>query len=473
MEEGRLGYLASRVELTLPGVAPVEVPRLLLPARPGSPEAPLVRLFIGTEPAQGRAERVLLYSIAKYRNPARRYEVTLLRDVPGHQGKWLWATSFSNFRFLVPLLAGATGKAIYQDVDQVYLADPAELFDHDMEGAGYRAVRPRETSVMLLDCARMAEVWSPRDVARLPRRWLTDRAANPPGFFAPVDAAWNCCDDDAVDPADAKLYHFTTLHMQPWRPFPERFVYHEHPAGEVWWRLRREADAAGFDAFAEGEAPGEPRLAGAPGELGVGELRALLQRAGAQTLHCVGPAAGLEALEVEVTAGGDDPSLDAGDTQADAALWVVGREGVPADAVPRRLHALFRRPRSLVVVRAGCRPGSAGVWWRPPRGSVGTERWWIDQLRAVATLYPKHRWELDLEELGGARRRLRPGGGAVQGAGAPRVVVLGDGDPENERRALEVAEAVAWPFERRAVTERSWRGALRRLHGPALMIMYG
>ena len=69
MAEDRPGYLVGRAQLTLSGVAPVEVPRLRLPARPGSPAAPTVRIFIGTEPAQGRAERVLLYSIAKYRNP--------------------------------------------------------------------------------------------------------------------------------------------------------------------------------------------------------------------------------------------------------------------------------------------------------------------------------------------------------------------------------------------------------------------
>ena len=111
----------------------------------------------------------MLFSIAKFRDPARNYDITLLRDVPGNPRKLGWATGFSNFRFLVPLLAGGSGIAIYNDTDQVYLSDPAELFDTPMQGAGYRAIAPRETSVMLLDCARMASVWRPDDIGRLSR----------------------------------------------------------------------------------------------------------------------------------------------------------------------------------------------------------------------------------------------------------------------------------------------------------------
>ena len=93
----------------------MRVPRLRLHARAGSPALPPVRIFLGTELAQHRAERVMLWSIAHYASPDRSYEVTLLRDAPGTPRKLGWATSFSNFRFLIPLLAGGHGKVIYND----------------------------------------------------------------------------------------------------------------------------------------------------------------------------------------------------------------------------------------------------------------------------------------------------------------------------------------------------------------------
>ena len=76
--------------------------------------------------------------------------------LPGFaQGRW--RTGFTNFRFAIPDLAGGHGRAIYNDVDQIYLADPAPLFDLPMGDAGYLALTPADTAVMLLDCARMAE----------------------------------------------------------------------------------------------------------------------------------------------------------------------------------------------------------------------------------------------------------------------------------------------------------------------------
>src|SRR3546814_18042683 len=63
-------------------------------------------------------------------------------------------------------MAGVTCRAIYNDVDQVYLGDPAELFDIDMEGAGQLCIAERETAVMLLDCEKMAKVWRREDAER-------------------------------------------------------------------------------------------------------------------------------------------------------------------------------------------------------------------------------------------------------------------------------------------------------------------
>ena len=100
--------------------------------------------------------------------PARVYEIHLMKNVAGFDRRG-WRTGFTCYRFAIPDFAGRTGKAIYNDVDQIYLADPALLFDLELDGHGYRAIDARDTSVMLIDCEKMLPWWN-RAAASAPRR---------------------------------------------------------------------------------------------------------------------------------------------------------------------------------------------------------------------------------------------------------------------------------------------------------------
>ena len=46
-------------------------------------DKPPVRIYMGTEPHQHRAERILIWSITQVRDPARRYEIYLMKDLAG------------------------------------------------------------------------------------------------------------------------------------------------------------------------------------------------------------------------------------------------------------------------------------------------------------------------------------------------------------------------------------------------------
>ena len=70
---------------------------------------------------------------AKVRDPARVYEIHLMKDLRGFRRNG-WTTDFTNYRFAIPQLAGRSGRAIYNDVDQIYLDNPARLFDLDLDG---------------------------------------------------------------------------------------------------------------------------------------------------------------------------------------------------------------------------------------------------------------------------------------------------------------------------------------------------
>jgi hypothetical protein len=103
---------------------------------------PPVRMFMGTQPRQHRAERVWIWSVLQVRDPSRVYEIYLMKDMVGFDRR-LWLTGFTNYRFCIPEWAGKTGRAIYNDVDQIYLSDPAELFDTDMQDHGFCRSSPR------------------------------------------------------------------------------------------------------------------------------------------------------------------------------------------------------------------------------------------------------------------------------------------------------------------------------------------
>ena len=219
--------------------------KIILGVHPGHrpSDKPPVRIFLGTERQQFRAERVFLWSVEKHRDPSRIYEIYLLKGLKGYI-RTLWITGFTNYRFAIPHFCDYQGRAIYNDVDQVWLNDPAELFDRDIGDAGFVSINDRDTSVMLMDCQRMAGVWNRDAVIRNTRKRIEARA-RAAGLWGPLEARYNARDKE-YQPGDSACVHFTTLHTQPWRPFPDQFVYADNPTDDLWPGLEREADAAHF-----------------------------------------------------------------------------------------------------------------------------------------------------------------------------------------------------------------------------------
>ena len=228
---------------------------VVLGVEPGHAASPLppVRIFLGTEEGQYRAERVFVWSILQVRDPARVYEIHLMKNVAGFDRRG-WRTGFTCYRFAIPDFAGRTGKAIYNDVDQIYLADPALLFDLPLDGHGYLAIDARDTSVMLIDCEKMLPWWNRAAAsAHGAKGPLTKKPADEPGLWGELDGHWNARDLEYVE-GRTKCLHYTALHQQPWNPFPEAYSYHQNPLAYIWHDLERGADAAGFEVFSR-EAP--------------------------------------------------------------------------------------------------------------------------------------------------------------------------------------------------------------------------
>src|SRR5262249_3075749 len=213
---------------------------------------PPVRIFLGTEPAQHRAERIFIWSVELARDPARAYEIHLMKDLIGFN-RWWWTTGFTNYRLAIPHLTGWRGRAIYNDVDQICLADPGELFDSEMKGHGFLAIAasgrtgdvPFDSSVMLIDCARMSTVWTLDEAQNKRKSTLLNRAAAMPDLWGELTPEWNARDAEYIA-GRSKLIHDTKLRTQPWQPFTNLYEYRIAPEGHVWLDLERSADAAGY-----------------------------------------------------------------------------------------------------------------------------------------------------------------------------------------------------------------------------------
>jgi len=436
-----------------------------------------VRVFLGTEPAQHRAERTFVWSIERVRDPARVYEIYLMRDLRGFDRR-RWLTGFTGYRFAIPAFAGGEGRAIYNDVDQIYLADPAELFDTELGEHAFLALPARgskgmDTSVMLLDCARMSSVWTLAGARHERKRALLERALAEPDRMGALDPTWNARDSEYRE-GQSRLIHYTILHTQPWMPLPDQYVYQRNPQGHVWLALEREADAAGFQLFG----PDRPsarlrsRLArttsdateSGPRELprDVAErLRELFAEAEVQSLLVYGPEVvdvardlpGLRVTRCDPRAATRDELVP---PASDAVLALDGLDRVPSEDVPWVLDGLFSSARTCVAIVAP----AAGTSSRPR-----SAEWWTERLTAAGERNPGVHWEV-LTTPGSQTRRERlavHSGGRPPHSGPPVVWVLSDGRPGHTAQSVALADALGWPYETKALSFRKL-ASLHLLH---------
>lgn len=451
---------------------PLELERVLLEVRSGvvPSDKPPVRIYLGTETAQRRAERVFVWSIEQVRDPARVYEIYLMKDLPGFD-RSRWLTGFTNYRFAIPDLAGRQGRAIYNDVDQIYLSDPAELFDAPMNGKGFLSISDRDTSVMLIDCGRMAALWNLDQARRLRRKRLEAKAREAGPLWGACDPGWNARDEEYT-PEGAKLVHYTVIHSQPWRPVPERYVYQRNPVAYLWEELERSADRAGFLPFTA-ERPSrrfrhlgvryrQHRLAGEAGGRDRGESRAtpdtailasaeqLVRDAQAGCLlharlsAAAGPGFGLGGLDLQAFDPLRAPGVDLPPGTFDGVVCSSLLEYLPDEDLPWVVDALFARARRFLFAWVADSPPSLVLG---EGGELPSRRrsphWWRTLFEQSGARHPAVHWRLALSQRGGWRFT---GGGRTLDA-VPLVWVLADDKPGHRIQSEGLARALDWPFE--------------------------
>jgi mitochondrial fission protein ELM1 len=464
--------------------------RIVLGVRPGAAksEKPPVRIFVGSEPSQYRPERVLVWSIEQVRDPGRVYEIHLMKGLRGFSTR-LWNTGFTNYRFAVPQLAGQRGRAIYNDVDQIYLADPALLFDLDLGEHGYLAVSETDTSVMLMDCQRMRDVWTLERAQKRRKYRLIGDALAVAGSYGRLPPEWNARDEEYAE-GRTRLLHYTTIHKQPWRPFPERFYYQPNPHGELWLELERQADRAGYQVFRADEpshryarllaTSTRPRSGPADAKVLNKALKSLVERTESRFLLEIVPGRG-ETEPIESPRWGSE-SVDrvgilrmqerglAAETY-DGVYCRAPLEELPCEDLPWIVDQLFRRAGRFVFAAVRCDRPPRGLTLRPPVGTMNQPQWWEWLFQTAARRYPAIRWQVAITRGSNFKARAVSfqQGGPFPGRTTPRVWVLADHKPGHTTQSLGLARELGWPYESidlefSAVAElpNSWLRASRR-----------
>lgn len=211
------------------------------------------RIFVGCDDRSGIAERALQNSICRHssidvefiwmRHTLPELDWTAVPEFPWEPGGW--ATQYSNFRYAVPELCKFAGRAIFLDSDMVVLGDIRELWS-GQQTKPWRTISIERTHVSVIDCEYFETAqWWPRLTAmkgsRQPGRYYSDLLSTHDLFEFTIDDAWDC--RDTCDLLFTKLIHFTDMKSQPWKPWPERFHYVEHPdetATKQFWAFARE-----------------------------------------------------------------------------------------------------------------------------------------------------------------------------------------------------------------------------------------
>jgi len=128
--------------------------------------------------------------------------------------------SFTLSRFLPPELMSFAGRALVIDPDVLALADVGELLQLDLRGRALAACKREagwETSVMLLDCAKLTH-WRVADILMSFKTLRTDYLdlmwlRNEPNVLE-LSGVWNS--HDKIGPG-VKMLHMTRMSTQPWK----------------------------------------------------------------------------------------------------------------------------------------------------------------------------------------------------------------------------------------------------------------
>jgi mitochondrial fission protein ELM1 len=451
-----------------------------------------VRIYVGTETAQARAERIFVWSIELVRDPSRTYEIYLMKELIGFDRR-RWLTGFTNYRFAIPDLAGGVGRAIFNDVDQIYLADPGELFDLDMNEHGFLTIAENDSSVMLMDCKKMHSVWNIEQARHERKSALLEKALDVTNLWGRLQPEWNARDEEYVA-GKSKVLHYTALHTQPWQPFPDKFVYQKSPEGDVWFTLEHSANQRGFLLFSQShpsslftefakQARDLKAISPKPSTFQdietVRDLEEIMHILKTRTLlYCHFGKLGepvpehirstalssliMTTLDLCQENSGSQPS-----GQFDIVLAPEGLHLIPEEDIPWVIEEMFNHAKGMVYMVI--ENTSTDQSFLPENPQLGLKRdfnWWMSHLESISIRYPAVHWKFVFQTKTSKKssQRLTRCGGHWIGS-PPRIWILSDGKVGHTTQSEVLAKSLGWPYEIKHLQFHGWHKIQKLLWG--------
>ncbi len=453
-----------------------------------------VRIYVGTETAQARAERIFVWSIDLVRDPSRTYEIYLMKELTGFDRR-RWLTGFTNYRFAIPHFAGGSGRAIFNDVDQIYLTDPGELFDLDLKDHGFLTIAKNDSSVMIMDCAKMHSIWTLERAQHERKNRLLKDALSIINLWGKLAPEWNARDEEYAL-GKSKVLHYTALHTQPWHPFPKQFVYQNSREGDVWTKLEEKANRAGYQLFSRTQPSAQFKelmtqatfrqavfsadsspIQGLPDPHDLDEH--IATRGATTYLWChVSQFENISQNNDQKVRGQNSLTItpydlchQTPDSLKAHTFDIVYSAGelhrLPDEDIPWILDEMFSLANSLVYVQIQTDEPEPSIPDRShSRDMQRNFEWWVSHFHTTSKRYSKIHWKLvfrDRQAKGIDRQLVRCGGYWTDPL--PKIWILSDAKVGHTTQSEALARLLGWPYEVKHLRFHGWNRFQKVLWG--------
>lgn len=204
-----------------------------------------IRLFIGAAANSIDLESQMVAEYSARKLCSLPLEITWMQQAAkGPYAGWNCGsgrTPFTHYRWSLPAMCGFEGKAIYTDVDFLFMADLAELWIQTVPGVFLAKVGKKglhKTCCMLFDCAKakghVPDLPGLRKMAD-PQGTLFKYFTERPELYSGFEGDWNAIDvkgyDDIHDPR-IKAIHYSRIETQPSVPYAKKRLELE---GKTHW----------------------------------------------------------------------------------------------------------------------------------------------------------------------------------------------------------------------------------------------
>lgn len=224
-----------------------------------------MKIWIGWDPREAEAAEVCKWSIEKNSSISVNVEFLKLKGRGGVAERLGFdadellarggATQFSFSRFLVPLLEGGEGIALFMDCDMYVMGDVADLARIPMRHYALRCTQPdfepttdvkmdgqpqtaykRKlwSSFMLLNCRALLPIWTLDAVLNETGAWLHQFKPIPDAAIGELDPRWNETASIRTGPPGGETLNFHWTEFPPW--FDE--TRDRAPEADVWFWAR-------------------------------------------------------------------------------------------------------------------------------------------------------------------------------------------------------------------------------------------